>query len=105
MPTFCEQVLASLAGSDPDLLHWHLMRQHGRALKLCIDVLGEERGARSPSCSGHAPHAARICWCTASHQHGAALMGYQEDSRAIREAPKKQRALAAKCRGMCPCRV
>ena len=42
-----KQVLASLAGSDPDLLHWHLMRQHGRALKLCIDVLGEEPGARA----------------------------------------------------------
>ena len=38
------QVLASLAGSDPDLLHWHLMRQHGRALKLCIEVLGEDPG-------------------------------------------------------------
>jgi hypothetical protein len=42
-----EQVLANLAGSDPELLHWHLMRQHGRALKLCIDVLGEDPGAPS----------------------------------------------------------
>ncbi|CAL5221592.1 g3811 [Coccomyxa viridis] len=44
------QVLASLAGSDPDLLHWHLMRQHGRALKLCIEVLGEDPGYDDPNC-------------------------------------------------------
>lgn len=42
-----EQVLAGLAGSAPDLLHWHLMRQHGRALKLCIEVLGEDSGAHT----------------------------------------------------------
>ena len=84
-----EQVLASLAGSDPDLLHWHLMRQHGRALKLCIDVLGEEPGARRPSCTAHASRAAPVCSCTAPHCHGAALVRYQEDLGAIRETGQK----------------
>ena len=83
----------------PDLLHWHLMRQHGRALKLCIDVLGEEPGARHPSCTAYTLHAAAVCCCTASHHHVAALMGYQEDSRAIEEAHQEQQALAAEHRG------
>ena len=95
-PYVCwDQVLASLAGSDPDLLHWHLMRQHGRALKLCIDVLGEEPGARPPSCAARAPHAVPICYCTALPHHSAASMSYQEDSAAIREAQRKQHPLAA----------
>ena len=91
MPAFWEQVLASLAGSDPDLLHWHLMRQHSRALKLCIDVLGEERGARHPSCTARTLHAAPVCSCTLSHHHGSAPRGSQEDWRAIRGTYQKSK--------------
>lgn len=33
------QVLATLAGSDSELLQWHLNRQPSKALRLCVEAL------------------------------------------------------------------
>ena len=33
------QVLTTMAGSDPEVLQWHLSRQPSKALSLCIEAL------------------------------------------------------------------
>lgn len=44
------QVLATLAGSDQELLQWHLNRQPSKALSLCIEALAYCAGALTGTC-------------------------------------------------------
>lgn len=47
---FCLQVLATLAGSEQELLQWHLNRQPSKALSLCIEALAYCAGALTGTC-------------------------------------------------------